>query len=136
MQFVLKIEKREEGTDVNSYFCNFGLIWCAAWWSVSTETDEVKKKEKTKETLETTRSKFLVVFESIVKANGGKHLVGNSLTWADLYVAHVLNHVELEVGDGLQLLTEFPELRNLCENVVSSSPGIKKWIENRPLTKY
>lgn len=99
-----------------------------------TDKDEAKKEEKRQEALKSTKQRFLDVFESLIQASGGKHLVGSSLTWADLYLAHAINHVEL--GHGIQLLNELPGVKNLCENVMTASPGIKTWLDKRPKTKF
>ena len=45
--------------------------------------------EKFKEKLET----FIKNIEKILEDNGGDWMVGNEFTWADLYVAYVLNQV-------------------------------------------
>lgn len=100
---------------------------------MTAEKDEEKKKAKREEVLASTKERFLNVFEKIIKENGGKHLVGTSMSWADIYLAHAINHVEL--GHGVQLLNDLPEIKNVCENVLAS-PGIKAWIEKRPQSKF
>ena len=50
-----------------------------------------KALEKFKEKLET----FIKNIEKILEDNGGDWMVGNEFTWADLYVAYVLNQVSL-----------------------------------------
>ena len=38
---------------------------------------------------------FIKNIEKILEENGGEWMVGNEFTWADLYVAYVLNQVGL-----------------------------------------
>lgn len=104
-----------------------------SWFAVRTESDPVKKEEKKAEQIKIGKQKHLDVFEKIIQANGGKHLVGNSLTWADLYLANAINNVEL--GLEVKLLADLPGIKNLQDNVVST-PAIKAWIAKRPNTKF
>lgn len=97
------------------------------------EKDEAKKAEKIEEIKKVVKPKFLVTFNKIVKDNDGKHLVGKNLTWADIYLAHILQNVELIYG--VKFLDEFPALKSLSETVFST-PQIKKWVETRPKTKF
>jgi len=66
-----------------------------AWWVVRTESDPAKKEEKKSLQIKTGKQKHLDVLEGIIQANGGKHLVGSSLTWADLYLTHAINNLSL-----------------------------------------
>jgi glutathione S-transferase len=105
-----------------------------AWFAVKSESDPAKKEEKKAEQLKIGKQKHLDVFEKIIQANGGTHLVGSSFTWADLNLAHAINHVQL--GNEVQLLTpDLPGVKNLYDYVLST-PGIKAWIEKRPDTKF
>lgn len=108
-------------------------LFFTAWFTVTAEKDEEKKQAKRAEVLASTKERFLNVFEKIIQENGGKHLVGTSMSWADIYLAHGINHVEL--GHGIQLLNDLQGIKNVCENVLSS-PGIKAWMEKRPQSKF
>ena len=54
--------------------------------------DEAKKKEA-KEKFQSKLDKFITTMEKLLEENGGEWMVGNGFTWADLYVAIVLNQV-------------------------------------------
>jgi glutathione S-transferase len=96
--------------------------------------DPKEKEEKLKEYFKTFRTRFLDVFESIVKANGGKgHLVGDSLTWADIVLAYLLDHFKLLLG--VDLTEGYPNIKNV-KDMVMTTPKIKAWIEKRPKTKF
>ncbi|VDL83413.1 unnamed protein product [Nippostrongylus brasiliensis] len=58
-------------------------------------------------------------------------LVGDSLTWADLYLA---NFADL-LGKAPTLYDGFPEVKAHAEKV-RSIPAIKKWIETRPKSEF
>ena len=76
---------------------------------------------------------------NILKQRGGKFFSGGQLTWADLFVAHILNKLMSK-----QHFLDIPhqEIRfqgfELDENLndlwkrVNEIPQIKKWIEKRP----
>lgn len=104
-----------------------------AFYAVVVEEDAQKKEEKLNELLKTNKTRFLDVFESIVKSNDGKHLVGNSITWADIYLTHVLQHFQILLD--VNLVKENPSLGSLVVEVLSN-PNIKAWMDKRPQTKF
>lgn len=103
------------------------------WVPPLTEKDPAKREELIKETKAKTVDKYLKTFDKIISANGGKRLVGKNLSWADLWLAHVLNNLEL-VG-GVKLAEGFPALKALCDTVFAT-PEIKAWVEKRPKSKF
>jgi glutathione S-transferase len=99
------------------------------------EKDPEKLQEKKIEITKTVREKYLDKFEVILKANGDSgRLVGKNLTWADIYLAYVVNNAEI-VHDIKLLTDDYPALKKLSEKVFSV-PQIKAWIEKRPKTRY
>lgn len=72
-------------------------------------------------------------FDELIKANGGKYLVGQGLTWADIYLAHMIQNTELVVG--ANLAKNFGAIQALVDNVFNR-PDIKSWVENRPKTAF
>ena len=66
-------------------------------------------------------------FEAVISRNGGRHLVGNSLTYADVLVAHVLTWFVEECGP--EITTSTPLLVNLQCNVIEQS-GVKAFIQS------
>ncbi|ODM96385.1 Transcription initiation factor TFIID subunit 8 [Orchesella cincta] len=94
--------------------------------------EEAGLQEKKDEVYATTKQRFLTVFNTIVEQNGGKHLVGNSLTWADIYVTHALQNIEMITR--VSLVREFPALKTLMDEVLNV-PSIKSWVETRPKTR-
>lgn len=95
------------------------------------EKDETKKKEILDAALAGVKPRFLDVFESLVKGNDGKHLVGKSLTWADIYLAHIGTHFKILLG--VDIFEGYPSLKSLLITVLSE-PKIKEWVDNRPQT--
>ncbi|VDO19014.1 unnamed protein product [Heligmosomoides polygyrus] len=77
------------------------------------------------------RDKFFPLITKFLKNNKSGFLVGDSLTWADLYVAGLtdLASIAPTLYDG------FPELKAHSEKV-RSIPELKKWLETRPQTKF
>ena len=53
------------------------------------------EKNKALEKFKTKLDTFIKNIEKILEDNGGQWMVGNDFTWADLYVAYVLNQVSL-----------------------------------------
>lgn len=95
--------------------------------------DPKEKEAKLIELLGAAKTKHLSVFESIVKANDGKHLVGNSLSWADICLGHFLNSAQILFQ--VDFADEYPNLRNLRDTVLNT-PRIREWVETRPKTKF
>ena len=76
--------------------------------------------------------KHLPFLVNSLKQYGSGYLVGNSLTYLDLYVAEYFTM--LSTVDP-QLLQEFPELVQ-HQQKVQSNPELKKWLETRPVTLF
>lgn len=109
------------------------ILYSVAFYGVIRETDESKRPEKLQEVLQTVKPKYFDVFEKIVKSNDGKHLVGTSLTWADVVLAYLFNHFHTLLG--VDLTEGYPSLKKLVDNV-TSTPAIKAWIDKRPKTQF
>ena len=62
---------------------------CAPFSPDGDEKNQALEKFKTK------LDSFIKNIEKILEENGGEWMVGNEFTWADLYVAYVLNQVGL-----------------------------------------
>jgi prostaglandin-H2 D-isomerase / glutathione transferase len=71
--------------------------------------------------------------ELITMCGVGKvHVVGNALTWADLYIFDVMtNYQKVEPN----LLSHFPHIEKIRLRV-ETNPRIASWIEKRPNTKF
>ena len=65
-------------------------------------------------------------FEAVLQRNGGRHLVGAGLTYADVLVAHVLTWFVEECGP--EITTTTPLLVNL-QNTVIGLPGVSEFIK-------
>ena len=82
---------------------------------------------------ETQTPRYLGTFDKIIRENNGCNLVGNKLTWADIYLAHVMdNFTKLLDAD---LLKNYPSLANLVRTVLNI-PAIKDWIQVRPNSQW
>jgi len=92
-----------------------------------------EKEEKQNGIIEASKAKFWNVFESIAKANDGKHLLGSSISVADIYLAFCMDHIRNLLG--IDLTEGYPNIKNVA-NTVLNTPKIKAWMENRPKTKY
>nr|CDJ94821.1 Glutathione S-transferase domain containing protein [Haemonchus contortus] len=77
------------------------------------------------------RDKLMTFMAKILKENKSGYLVGDSLTWPDLYLAGVA-----EWATKIPTLYDgFPELKAHSEKI-RSIPELKKWIETRPDTPF
>ncbi|KAK5986592.1 GST C-terminal domain-containing protein [Trichostrongylus colubriformis] len=85
----------------------------------------------TKDVFLPNREKFFTSMTKFLTKNKSGYLVGESLTWADLYLAEMaeFNKKVPTLYDG------FPEVKAHSEKV-RSIPALKKWIETRPETKF
>ncbi|KAL6736883.1 hypothetical protein Aduo_007185 [Ancylostoma duodenale] len=78
------------------------------------------------------REKFFGFMTKFLKESKSGYLVGDSLTYADLYLAESSAEFAKKFPstyDG------FPEVKAHAEKV-RSNPALKKWIETRPVTKF
>jgi len=91
------------------------------------------KDDQIKKQIETNKTKFFDVFDSIIKSNGGAHLVGDKLTWADLWLAFSIDQFQLILGSNI---AEGRENVNKLKEGVMKTPQIKAWLEKRPKTKF
>ncbi|ETN81236.1 hypothetical protein NECAME_17928 [Necator americanus] len=74
--------------------------------------------------------KYLGSQDFWVKLEG--YLVGDSLTFADLYLAECASEFAKKTPT---IFDGFPEIKAHAEKV-RSNPALKKWIETRPETKF
>ncbi|KHJ81993.1 glutathione S-transferase protein [Oesophagostomum dentatum] len=86
----------------------------------------------TKEVFLPARDKFFGYITKFLKANKSGYLVGDSLTFADLYLAEASSEFAKKIPT---LYDGFPEIKAHAEKV-RSIPALKKWIETRPQTKF
>jgi len=105
------------------------------FYEIVKETDETKVPALKENLTKTCHEKYLTKFEELAKANGGNgKLVGDKLTWADISLFYLINHVKIMTG--IELLSEdLPCLKKVHDNVLSQ-PNIQKWLEMRPKTLY
>jgi glutathione S-transferase len=90
------------------------------------ETDESKKKEIQRVLMELI-PKCMCILESKLKRTNTGFLVGNSLTWIDLYTSNILD----ALGPCSLILQKF-SLIEAHFNQIRSIPNIAKWLEIRP----
>ena len=101
------------------------------------ETNEEIKKEKFAKYMEGVPN-FLNNFEKFLKENGSNgFLVGDKLTWADIYVSYCITLVQAVVTKMEQSIScdKYP----LCKALISkveSLPKIAEWIAKRPQTDF
>jgi len=98
--------------------------------------DEAKKGELVKKLREVTVPFTLGKFEKILqtqeKTHGSKWLVGKSVTWADVVVAHFLTLMETRMK--MPLVAGFPTLKRMMDDFYAIKE-IKEWIAVRPATE-
>jgi len=100
------------------------------------ETDVEKKTELKEHFLNTYLPGYFKIMESQLEkkttGNGKLFLVGDGLTWADLFFIHLVDMTETIV-DPTILANNFPGLSALRKNVCEV-PKVKEWLEKRPKT--
>ncbi len=93
------------------------------------ENDPTRKAELEKKIAEEVWPNNLKIFENKLTQNNG-WLVGDGMTWADLYFVLVLDWLR----EGKEAtLASFPHCKALAEKV-TSNPKIAEWIKKRPVT--
>lgn len=97
------------------------------------EEDETKKAELKKNLKETVLPKAWKKFDDILKDNGTGVLVGKDVTYADIYIGFMT--------EWLSAFLEFTEIQNYTnllahQKKILGLPGIKEWIEKRPVTQF
>ncbi|CAF0841660.1 unnamed protein product [Brachionus calyciflorus] len=71
-------------------------------------------------------------FEDRLIKNGSGYLVGNKLSWADIYLSQMTEFL----GDyKTKYLSNYPKVKRLDDSV-RSLPGVADWIEKRPQTPF
>ncbi|KIH46024.1 hypothetical protein ANCDUO_23926, partial [Ancylostoma duodenale] len=86
----------------------------------------------TKEVLIPARTKFFGFVTKFLKESKSGYLVGNSLTFADLYLAEISAEFFKKIPS---IYDGFPEVKAHAEKV-RSNPALKKWLETRPETSF
>ena len=92
------------------------------------EQDESKKPEMKKKFNEETLSPLIKNMMKALEKNGGKYLVGDSVTIADFALVNILFNLVHYTGDWKP---EHPEAEKYM-NEILSLPKIKTWVEKRP----
>ncbi|KIH45135.1 glutathione S-transferase protein [Ancylostoma duodenale] len=104
-----------------------------AWLRTAPAMDEKQFDEKlTEEVLLPAREKLFGFMTKFLKESKSGYLVGDSLTFADLYVAEISAEFDKRFS---KIYDGFPEVKAHAEEV-RSIPALKKWIETRPETKF
>lgn len=97
------------------------------------EDDEAKKAAITKNIQDNTFPKAWQKFNDIIKKNGSGVLVGPNVTYADIYVAFMVDWLTPIIQ--FQNMADYPELVAHGKKILGL-PGIKEWIEKRPVTQF
>ncbi|CAB4002768.1 Hypothetical predicted protein [Paramuricea clavata] len=101
------------------------------------EKNEETKQKLFKEFYENHLPHALGIFEKLLKSRGGKYFADNKLTYADIiFFSYIEMFENLNKGPSASpILDNYPALKDLT-STVSSNPGIKKWLSERPDTTF
>jgi prostaglandin-H2 D-isomerase / glutathione transferase len=94
------------------------------------ETDEVKKAELAAKLQTEVIPTHMKIFETKLTQTNTGHLVGASLTLADIYLFAILDST---AEKSAAILEHFPSVKKLAETV-KAMPHVAKWLESRPVT--
>jgi len=103
-----------------------------AWFRIKDETAKAAKMEEIKEK---TIPDFFGKFNKILQDNGTGWLVGDKVTWADIFVANGLYNFTLVSGDLDKSLEKYAQVGAFTKKVFGL-PAIAKWIQERPQTGF
>jgi len=94
------------------------------------ESDEAKKAEITAKFQGEILPKHLTIFETKLNQTNSGYLVGNNLTFADLFLMNILERL----GDKKEeILNNFPTIKK-HDKIIRAFPNISKWLHSRPVT--
>ena len=100
-------------------------------FKVHFEKDEARKAELMKAFLGNAIPKYLGILNTLLVNNSG-YLWGGKLTWADLYLANVVDFLYRDpIKDAF---SPYPEITKLRDRV-DSQPNMAKWLKERPVTE-
>ena len=94
------------------------------------ETDEAKKKELEEKLKNETVPSHFKFLETKLAGNASGFLIGDSLTWVDLYLV-ILKEWLGEKKD--PIMAHFPKIK-AHEEKVRALPKIAEWVAKRPVT--
>ena len=92
--------------------------------------EEQKKEAKiyTKEFLKVRAPKYLGYFEEVLRRNGGKHLVGRSLTYVDLSLFQIITGLRYAFPKGMKKIEKDIPLSVKLRDAVALRPNIKAYL--------
>jgi glutathione S-transferase len=94
------------------------------------EPDESKKLELTNKFHRDLVPMHLTIFETKLNKGTSGYLVGNNLTFADLFLMNILERL----GDKKEeILNNFPTIKK-HDKIIRAFPNISKWLHSRPVT--
>jgi len=96
------------------------------------EKDPVVKKRMEDNLKDIHAPHFFKTLLQILTKNGGKHLVGEKMTYVDLQLACMLDMA----SDDPEKVKDLPQALHDFKNNVMESPAIKEWVKKRPPTPY
>lgn len=106
---------------IDMYGCQLGDLF-----------DSTIGKNLTNQQFEAIANANLKIFENRMIKNGNGFLVGQSLSWADLYLSQMTEFLDTLKDE---YLNKYPHVKALDE-YVRELPGVKNWIKNRPTTPF
>ena len=94
--------------------------------------DDEEFRKKTFERLETNEyPRCLGALEKRLKENGGKFMVGDQYTWADVAVAWLMRGCQSYAKPAAKLLDKYPGLWELTERI-EKVPSVAEYLKTRP----
>jgi len=99
------------------------------------EQDPEKKKVLEKAFYETDIPNFFALLVKLLEGNGGKHMVGNEMSYADILIASLIEGIKLFNLKASENMTLPPSLETHFK-MVTESPKIMAWIKKRPETMF
>lgn len=102
------------------------------------EDQKEESKRKAKDVRENRIPKFFDYFNNVIKKSGTGHLVGNSVTYADLALFQVVDGLQFAFPNLMARLEKegaYAEIFNL-KKIIETTPQIKKYLKSDKREKY
>lgn len=101
--------------------------------SPSFETNRAIRDQEIDKLINEVWPNYLSLFETRLIQNGRNgHLVGNRITWADLYLSHTLSYLFRRRHE---VLMRYPNVAFL-DVIVRNNEIISRWIARRPVSDF
>lgn len=97
------------------------------------EQDKIKASELRKHLVEISIPTYFTKFDKIQVKNGGQFMIGQNVTWADLWIANLVDRLDERFSKDIEW-NLYPNLKKMKDGFFAI-PQIKNYIDKRPASE-